>query len=407
MKILQLCKKFPYPPKDGESIAILNIAHAMHKLGCEMHLLAMNTTKHYVEDTRAIENLGIYSQIYTVDVDNRLKIKDAAIHLLSGDSYHIARFRSEKFGLKLKELVNQFDYDVVQMETIYLSHYVDIVKTNSNALVALRAHNIEHEIWDRITQNTRFLPKRWYIHKLTQQLKNYEVDHLNKYDFIAAISNKDLLNIKSLGYKNGAIFTPVGVDVAGLKITRSREDQSPFKIGFIGSLDWTPNHQGIRWFIREVWPSLKEKFSDVELHIAGRNTPKSLLQQNVDRLFVHGEVNDAQEFVQSCHAMVVPLFSGSGMRVKIIESMTLGCPTVTTSVGLEGINAKHRKHIAIANTKEEFVKELSELIQSPVHRKRMASNAHKFILENYDNLRLVGELIHKYDMHLKLMQDQV
>ncbi len=406
MKILQLCKKFPYPTKDGESVAIINIASAMKSLGCELHLLAMNTTKHYVEDIEAIRSLDIYSEVHAVEIDNRLHIKDAAIHLLAGESYHIARFKSEEFNDKLIELLRQNDYDVVQMETVYLSHYVDTVKTHSSALISLRAHNIEHEIWDRITHNTSFLPKKWYVGKLTSQLRKYEIEHLNKYDFIAAISNKDLINIKSLGYKNGAIFTPVGVDTASIDFRPKEVLPDRFKIGFIGSLDWMPNLAGVQWLIREVWPALKAAYPHVELHIAGRNTPKSIRQLQGERLHVHGEIEDAAAFVKSCDTMVVPLFSGSGMRVKIIESMTLGCPTVTTSVGLEGINAKHRSHIAIANTKEEFISELSRLVDSPDYRQSLAQNAYHFIQENFDNLKLARELFDQYEQHIAKKQER-
>ncbi len=387
--------------KDGESVAIINIASALKAMGCEMQLLAMNTSKHFVENIKAIDTLDIYSEVHAVSVDNRLNIKDAARAMIVGESYHIARFKSEEFGEKLKELLQTHSYDVVQMETVYLSHYIDIVKQYSNALISLRAHNIEHEIWDRISKNTSFVLKKWYVGKLTEQLKQYEIQHLNKYDFIVAISNKDLINIKSLGYKNGAIFTPVGVDIEKHRFRMASGNKEAFKIGFIGSLDWMPNLAGIQWFIEEVWQTLKKDFPDVELHIAGRNTPKAIWQLESERLLVHGEIEDATAFVSACDAMVVPLFSGSGMRVKIIESMTLGCPTVTTSVGLEGINAKHKTHIAIANTKQEFVKELTQLIQSPDYRKRLAENAHQFIKDNFDNFKLAQELYEQYASHIK------
>ena len=98
MKVLQLCKKFPYPLKDGESIAVNSLSKALCDLGCEITLLAMNTTKHFFNEGRIMPPaLDHYEAIQTAKVDNRVKAIDALSNLLSGDSYHISRFISLAF----------------------------------------------------------------------------------------------------------------------------------------------------------------------------------------------------------------------------------------------------------------------------------------------------------------------
>jgi polysaccharide biosynthesis protein PslH len=181
MKILQLCKKFPYPLKDGESIAVTYLSHALHDLGCEVSLLAMNTSKHSLPS-----DYNHYKEIHVANVDNQVSISGALRNLFSKDSYHVSRFISQEFAAKLIHLLNHNKFDVVQLETLYLAPYIDIIKKHSNALITMRAHNVEFEIWERITNNTNFLPKKWYLNYLTQKLKRYELDKLNDYDYFIA-----------------------------------------------------------------------------------------------------------------------------------------------------------------------------------------------------------------------------
>ena len=212
MKILQLCKKFPYPPKDGETIAITYLSKALHELGCEVSLLAMNTSKHYFDLTQLPKNFNHYKHIRAVEVDNRLKLTDAFFNLFSPNSYHIQRFISPDFEKELIKILQKEDFDVVQLETLYLAPYIPIIKKYSKAVVSMRAHNVEYEIWERITNNTKLFPKKWYLNHLTQKLKKYEIDQLNEYDVLLAITKRDLAFYKKLGYKNKAVVTPVGID---------------------------------------------------------------------------------------------------------------------------------------------------------------------------------------------------
>ena len=160
MKILQVSKKFPIPSLDGETIAIIEMGKALIDEGCEVSLLTMNTTRHYKNFTLdQIKELHHYKEIATVVVDNDIKIINAFTNLFSDQSYHISRFISTEFETKLIELLKANQYDIVQLETLYLAPYVDAIKKHSEALVVMRAHNIEHEIWDRISNQIRFLPK--------------------------------------------------------------------------------------------------------------------------------------------------------------------------------------------------------------------------------------------------------
>ncbi|MCB9080670.1 MAG: glycosyl transferase family 1, partial [Lewinellaceae bacterium] len=154
MKILQLCKKYPFPIKDGESIAIHSLAHGLWEQGCTLDLLAMNTPKHYARADATDPVQQFYRQVTVVDVDTALRPDAAFLNLFSKDSYHISRFLSAAFTDALKDLLDREKYDVILLETLYLTPYLATIRQHSRARVVLRAHNVEYEIWERITAQT-------------------------------------------------------------------------------------------------------------------------------------------------------------------------------------------------------------------------------------------------------------
>lgn len=394
MKILQLCKKFPYPLKDGESIAVTYLSNALHNLGCEISLLSMNTSKHYVDIAHLPVDFNHYKEIHVTSLDNSIKAFDAFKNLFSNESYHVSRFVSSDFKEKLISLLKENEYDVVQLETLYLAPYIDVIKQNSNALITMRAHNVEFEIWERITSNTKFLPKKWYLRYLTSKLKRYELAHLNKYDYLVAVSDRDLRKFKALGYKNGAISSPIGLDLKNYKnnITIKSQDD----LCFIGALDWIPNMEGLMWFLDNVWPSLHKKFPDLKFHIAGRNTPDSLKNISLPNIVVHGEVADAVEFVDRYSMMIVPLFSGSGMRVKILEGMALGKVVITTLLGKEGIHAENDVHLLEADTPDAFISQIKGVLSGQKDKKILGDAAKRFVEDFYDHGINAKKLLEKY-----------
>jgi glycosyltransferase involved in cell wall biosynthesis len=395
MKILQLCKKFPFPLKDGEVIAITYLAQALHQLGCEMTLLSMNTTKHFFDQNTLPKDFDHYKAMHLVEVDNRVKAKDAFLNLFSNQSYHISRFVSPKFQLKLIELLQSNEYDIIQLETLYLAPYVDLIRSYSKAKIVMRSHNIEHEIWKRITENTSLGAKKMYLSLLTRRLENFELEYLNKYDMMVAITQRDLNFFKQLGCSIPAHVTPIGLELKDYKRVDTKQASPTFC--FIGSLDWMPNSEGIEWILDKVWPKVLEQAPNAMFHIAGRNTPASLLARELKNVVIHGEVPDAANFINAHDVMLVPLFSGSGMRVKILEGMALGKVVLSTDLGLEGIHAKHEEQVLIANTVNDFVKEIVTSYQNPSNIRVMGTAAVDFIHEHYDNLSIGKRLLDFYE----------
>lgn len=399
MRILQLCKKFPYPLKDGESIAVSSLSKAFHDFGCEVTLLSMNTIKHYTNIDELPKEYNHYKEIHVTELDNRVKVWDAIRNLFSPKSFHVSRFESKQYEEKLIELLQNNEYDIVQLETLYLTPYMDTIRKYSNAIITMRSHNVEHEIWERITQNTKLLPKKIYLDYLTKKLKNFELDTLNDYDYLISVTDRDLKKFKQMGYKNGAMASPIGLQMDKYRgIPRKLQGND---ISFIGSMDWRPNIEGLRWFLDEVWPEIHRKYPETKFHIAGRNTPKDIEKLDMPNVIVHGEVDCAVAFLQSCPITVVPLFSGSGMRVKILEGLALGRVVVSTTLGKEGIDARHGQDILVADTAQEFIEQISQCLSNVSQMESISQSAVDLALNKYDHKQNARKLLDKYQSLLE------
>lgn len=395
MKILQLVKKFPYPIKDGESIAVNALSKPLTQLGCVVSLLTMNTTKHFFDYQEIPAELGHYHEIQAVLVDNRLKPLDAFLNLFSASSYHVSRFVSKDFERELQALLLKNNYDIVQLESLYLAPYIPIIRAYSKAKIVMRSHNVEHEIWNRISQNTPAGFKKRYLELLTRRLERFEIAQLQAYDLLAAISERDLKVFEALGYTGKSLVTPIGLQMDQYQ-PNWESFEKPLALSFIGSLDWPPNVEGLKWFLEQVWPQVQVEFPELEFHIAGRATPDWLTNCTINGVKVHGEVPNAQAFINQYPMMVVPLFSGSGMRAKILEAMALGRLVTTTSIGLEGIAAIHGEQVLIADTAEQFIEQIRQAYREPSFSRKLGQNACNLVAEQFNSLRIAEKLLQSY-----------
>ena len=167
MRILQICNKPPYPPQDGGAIGINNVTQGLIEAGHSVKLIAVNPPKHYVNlnelPAEYIRNTGI--ELVFVDTD--VKLVDALLNLFTRKSYHIQRFISSDFSKKLTEILRRETFDIIQVESIFLMGYLEILRKYSAAIVVLRAPNIEFRIWERMTSQAKNPLKKAYLAMLT------------------------------------------------------------------------------------------------------------------------------------------------------------------------------------------------------------------------------------------------
>ena len=199
MRILQLTNKTPWPPTDGGAIATLNLSKGFFLLGNPVTILAMNTEKHFTRLEDIPEHLAAQIRFKLVDVPARITFLGAMGNLLFSDlPYNATRFISEDYSKALIELLKEEEFDVIQLEGLYMCPYIPLIRKHSKALIAYRAHNIEYEIWER-AQKVASGFQRFYLNLLAKRIKQFGMSYLNTYDVVVAITDRDGEHLDRLG----------------------------------------------------------------------------------------------------------------------------------------------------------------------------------------------------------------
>ncbi|MFD1551974.1 glycosyl transferase family 4 [Putridiphycobacter roseus] len=391
MKVLQLCNKPPFPAIDGGCLAIKNISQGLLSANIDLKIISISTAKHPFLIESYTKEFVAATKIESVFVDTRINIVDAFSALVTADSYNVSRFFSPDFDSLLQRTLEESEYDVIHLESLFMTPYLYTIRRYSKAKVVLRSHNLEHVIWERLANVEKKSAKKVYLKHLSKKLKKYEKYILNEVDGIAAISFDDSSRYEKLKCKVPLVTIPFGIDLSRYQLI---ENQKEIDFFHIGAMNWSPNVEGVNWFLDDILPLIKRK--SFRLHLAGIDMPKYLIHLKDERVVNHGEVPSANDFINKHQVMLVPLLSGSGMRIKIIEAMALGKTVITTSIGAEGIEVTENENILIADTPAAFKEKIEDLIDHPEKALKIGTNARKLVVAKYDTELIMKKLIQFY-----------
>lgn len=391
MKILQISHRVPYPLNEGGTIGIYNYTKGFSEAGCDVTLLALSAHKHALNEQVVREALEPYCTLQLFPIDTDIRFIPALKSLLKGTSYNVERFRNEHFAKALKEHLASNTYDIIQVEGTFAALYGDIALELGNCPVVLRQHNVEYQIWERLAANTRNPLKKWYLNILAERLKQFEAAHLNQYDAVVPVTENDGELFRSLGCTVPLFSSPSGIDTTYWK-TNTDSDQSN-KIYHLGSLEWAPNVDAVNWFLDNVWPHIYSQNPQLSFHIAGKGMGQEWMKRTIPGVFMDGEVADAASYVWDKACCVVPLRSGSGIRLKILEAMCAGKAVVSTSIGAQGIVFRADEHLFVADEPVKMSEIILELFRDREKLKKTQISAHKLIREMYGNEEVVQRLL--------------
>ncbi len=390
MRILQLTKKFPWPVKDGEVIGIINLTLGFAEQGHDVTVLSLNTKKHYFNPGNLPEEVKKAARFIAVDIDTTVTIGAAFKNLFTNESYNVERFYSEEYEEKLIHLLTTEKFDMILLEGIYLMRYIDTIRKHTKTKVVLRPQNVEYVIWERLSNDEPNPVRRQYLTLLATRMKDFELENINKADLLVPVSEKDFALFKENGCTLPGIAIPTGYRFDTLPEINDDEESA---VGFIGGMDWMPNREGVEWFIDRVWQRVLDYVPDAKVYIAGRNFPKDIKDIEMTGVVIVGEVEDATEFIMSKSISIVPLFAGSGMRVKIVEAMALGRAIVSTTIGAESLQCTHNKDVLIADRSGSFALHIIKLLKDEETRVKLGKNAQQLVRDVYDNRIICSQII--------------
>lgn len=394
MKVLQLCHKPPFPPKDGGCIAMHNITQGLLRAGHDVHILTIFTHKHDLELDQLPADYLDSTNIEGVFVDTQINIVDAFSSLITQDSYNINRFFSPDFDRRLIQILQRKKFDIFHLESLFMTPYMSTLRRISSAPIVLRSHNLEFIIWERLAEGTGNFAKRVYLKYLAKKLKEYEISVVRQVNGIAAISASDRSRYQAISGSKPVIELPFGVDTS-LYPPAYFTGSTP-TLFHIGAMDWQPNIEALEWFMSSIWPIVREAHPTVHFHIAGRCLNRDTYQFDDQRVIVHGEVDSAIDFMAEHSIMVVPLRSAGGIRVKIIEGMACGKAIVSTKVGAEGLDLQNNTEIVLADEASSFAESILELLNHHDRITAIGQAAREHALKHFSNDAITQRLLEFY-----------
>lgn len=392
LKILQICNKPPVPPRDGGCLAMLRMTEGFLEAGCTVHVLAIETDKHRFQKTAEFAELVKRTSMDAVYVNTAVRWLPAFLSLFKSSSYNIDRFYSLGFESRLISQLAENEYDIVQLESLYVAPYVPAIRRMSKAKIVLRAHNTESEIWKKYAEETEDTFKKIWFRDLARKLEMYERKALQNVEAVVPITLQDEQRLRAMSPEQQQFHTATFAMHETTSIDQSVQDRTVYHIG---AMDWKPNYDGVEWLCREVWPLVLKSVPDAELHLAGKSLDSQI--NFGERIHNHGEVKSAAEFMSRYQVMAVPLHSGGGVKIKVIEGLFSGKPVVTTPIGAEGIACTNGVDIAIADNAADYARNIVELLLNPGKAAMMGEAGKKTAAENHELGRVTEKLCDFYN----------
>ena len=391
-KILFLTTELPYPLDSGGKIRTYNMLEGLSdKFNIDVICFSEKENINYeIEKLKRIcRDIQVVRKIYTNKKSKITLIKNLLKSIILNKPFIITKFSDNSYKKIVKVKLESNKYSKIIVDHLQVAQFIneDLMKK-----AILSEHNCEYLILKRMYEETNNIIKKMYLKCEYEKLKKYEkkvCKHINK---VILLSEEDKKALVDSDYNGENVhLIPISVDTEYVK-TRKNIKARKNNILFMGTMSWLPNEQGILWFLENVWSKLQE--DGYKLYIVGKNPSNEIIKYKSSSVIVTGYVDDINEYIEKCDFCIVPLFIGGGMRVKILESMAKKIPTISTTVGAEGISVKDGINILIANTPDEFIAKIKELDNDELYNS-IIENASKIIYEKY-SIKSVNKQIIKY-----------
>jgi polysaccharide biosynthesis protein PslH len=326
------------------------------------------------------------------------------IHIIPSHFARRHRRLMQVLALGTRHSFYHYDLNSPQMEatvaSVLASESFDVIQTEfpligasrceTDAVKILDAHNVEYEIFKRISETDRSALRGWYNQREYHKVRREELAILGRQDALFVTSERDGdLIAEDLPHIPKHVI-PNGVDVGYFKA--SQVTPEPHTLVFTGTMAYQPNSTGMLFFLDEVFPSILREIPDAKIYIVGNKPPPELANRASDHVIVTGLVDDVRPFMDRASAVVVPLLAGSGTRLKILEALSMKKPVVTTTIGGEGIDLVHGESAMIADDPEDFAQNVVQLLRNPELQTKLRDVGYRLVSDRYD-WSIIGEQI--------------
>ena len=381
MNVLLLTQVLPYPPDSGPKVKTYNVI----KYLAQAHQVTLVS---FVRGDQSKE-IAVLEQlcaggVHTVPMERGVVRDGLAMvrSLLTGQPWMMVRDDRKAMRDLVDRLAAERRFDVAHADQLNMAQYAERV---DGAFKVLDAHNALWLLYKRLWETMSPGPRKVLLGRDWRLLKAYEGRLVREFDAVMAVSEEDEgALLEAAGQPREITVIPIAIDTDA--VTMVERAPEPNHILHIGTMFWPPNIAGVNWFIDAVYPRIREQRPDVTFDVVGSRPPAELLALNEAGRGIHvtGYVEDPTPYLQNAAVLVVPLFAGGGMRVKILNALAEGIPIVSTTLGYEGIRLTPERDILVGDTPEAFAGAVLRLLNDPELGRRLAAQGRESVRMIYD-----------------------
>jgi glycosyltransferase involved in cell wall biosynthesis len=391
VRLLILSPRECWPPNSGAKLRDFYFARGLSR-GSELTYVFFGSEESAAE-LRA--NLAANANVIAVPPPVKYSPEKILRGLVGKYPLPVLNYTSPEMAGTLAALLPEHAFDLIHLDSIHFAAYLpSLRKAAPDAKVILNWHNIESELMERYTAAAPSAGRRLYAALTARQMRKLEDAMLGECFGHVVCSEREqgLLEARS-----GARIevAPNGVDTAYFDPRPQRADRQ--RVVFVGQMSYYANAAAAEWFVKDVWPALRVQYRQLTLTIVGASPrPEVQVLSQQERVEVTGTVPDVRPFYADAYAAIVPLLTGGGTRLKILEAMAAGTPVVSTALGAEGLPVKHGRDILIADDPGSWI-EAFESLADPAQRDAIVSQARELVVREFDWNAIGDNLLRLYE----------
>lgn len=390
MRILFLTETIPAPLDSGGRIKTfhtLGILSARHDVVC--HAFIRNA------DQRAHAGM-LRDRCASLTLHERRRTplgvaRDALRALATHRAFTLVRHDDPDVRRAIRAVVARERFDLVYCDHLSMVRY----GRELGVPILYDAHNVEWQLVARHGATLRW-PARAAAALEAGRVRREEREACNTSSLVTTVSEVDAHALAALAPSARIRVIPIAIDV-NRRPPLKRPVGDPIVL-FVGGLHWPPNASALDWLTGSVWPLVRREAPDAQLFCIGRATARQRARlQTVAGVTAVGAVDDIEAWFERARVLVVPLLSGSGMRVKILDALARAVPVVSTRIGCEGIDAVPGKELLVADDPTQFAADIVRLLRDDGFAAAVAAAGRQLALHRYDLAAVEGPILDAVD----------
>ncbi len=377
MTILFVANRFPFPPHRGDKLKIFNLAKRL----AHEHRLILITFTQDKEDLDNIHALDrIFDKVITIHLPKYKSILNC-FRVFIGDKspLQVLYFRSKLFSKKLREVLKEEEIDVVHVQHLRMSQYVNELKDYPKILDLPDAFSL---YWERRVHRAKNSVERLFNSFELKRVVKYEKIML-KFDNCLACSTEDVAYLNKLhGFNHLKVF-PNGVDLSTFKSNGHDYTQNNVLL-FTGNMNYAPNVDAVLYFAKDIFPLLQKQFPNLRFVIAGQKPVEAVLNLAGNGVEVTGFVENMADWYKQAAIVVAPLRFGAGTQNKVLEAMAMGVPVVCSKIGFEGLGITSGEGAFLGENMKSFADQIKALMLDVDLRQKTGELGKEVVRSKFD-----------------------